>query len=125
MEKVRIDDLERYKGAATELRPMGPDLDAENLAMFYYVLEPRDSFLWGGIFRYEKREEVCYVLQGTVTFETEDGTVEAGPDEALRFAPGEWKGGTNTGTERVIALLVGAPQDRASLEFKLECAECE
>lgn len=124
MEKVTINDLERYMGAATELRPVGHDLGAENIALFYYELDPGDSFLWGGTFRYEKREEVCYIQEGTVTFETEEGDVEAGPGDVVRFAPGEWKGGTNTGTERVVALLVGAPQDRASLIFKLECPEC-
>lgn len=124
MEKIRIKELERYMGAASELRPLGPALGAENVAIFYYELDPGDSLLWGGIFRYEEREELCYIQEGSITFETEEGDVPAEAGEVVRFAPGEWKGGTNTGSERTVALLLGSPQDRGSLETQLECPEC-
>lgn len=124
MEKIRITNLDRYWSSAAEMRPIGGDLGVENLAMFYYELETGDSFLWGGTFRYEEREEIIYIQHGTVTFETEEGDVKAEAGDVVRFAPGEWKGGTNTGTERAVALLIGAPQDRDGWKTNYPCPEC-
>lgn len=124
MEKVHIDDLERYMGAASEWRPVDGALGAENLSLGYYELEPDDEFLFGGIYRYEKREEVFYVQQGSITFETEDRTVEAVSGDVVRFAPDEWKGGTNTGTERAVMLQLGAPQERGERTYLRECPDC-
>lgn len=124
MNKVRIDELERFMGAADEWRPVDGDLDAENLSLSYYELEPDDEFLFGGIYRYETREEVFYVQDGTVTFETGDGDVEAEAGEVVRFAPNEWKGGTNTGTDRAVLLHMGAPQERGERSYLRECPEC-
>lgn len=124
MEKVRIDELERYMGAAAEWRPVDNDLGAENLSLSYYELDQGDEFLFGGTYRYEKREEVFYVQQGSVTFETEDGDVEVASGEVARFAPNEWKGGTNTGTDRAVMLHMGAPQERGERTYLRECPDC-
>lgn len=76
-----------------------------------YELDPED-IIYSGYYRHENQEEVFYVQHGTVTFETEEANVETGPGDVVRFAPGEWKGGTNTGAGRAIVLAIGAPPDR-------------
>lgn len=124
MEKKPIVDMEPYCTAATTCKSIGSALGAETLTAAYYELEPGDSFLFGGYHRRETREEIFVIRQGTVTFETEDDDVEVEAGEALRVAPGEWRGGTNEGTERVIALVVGAPRDAPETTILRECPEC-
>lgn len=124
MEKVQIDELEQFMGAASEWRPIHGDLGTENVSLNYYELDTDSSFLFGGTYRYETQEEVFYVQQGTVTFETENGDIEAEAGEVVRFAPNEWKGGTNTGPERAVVLQMGAPQDRGERAYLRECPEC-
>lgn len=123
MEKVRIDELERYMGAAAEWRPIHGDLNAENLRLSYYKLDPGNSFLFDDYNCYEDEEEVYYIQQGTVTFETEDGDVEAEAGEVVRFAPGEWKRGTNAGTEPAVALDLVAPAGDVPAHQR-ECPDC-
>ena len=55
--------------------------------------------------------EPVYLLEGTATFQTEDGTVEVGADEAVRFAPWEYQEGKNESDDRVRALAMGAPKE--------------
>lgn len=124
MEKVSIGDLERYMGAASEWRPVDAELGTEDLSLGYYEMEPGDEFLFGGKYRYEKREEVFYVQSGAITFETEDGDVEAVAGDVVRFAPNEWKGGTNTGDERAVMLQMGAPQERGERTYVRDCSVC-
>jgi len=123
MEKVSVDDLKSRMGPAAEKRLLGRALDAMELAVNYYELEPGDSFGFG-YHRHEDQEEVFYVLQGTATFETEAGDVAVGPDEAVRFAPGEWQLGHNAGDQRVVALALGAPVDSGDTEMVRECPAC-
>lgn len=125
MEKVRIDEQERYMGAASEWRPLDQGLGVENLSLSYYELEPDDGYLFGGLYRYETREEVFYVQEGTITFETEDGEIEAEAGDVVRFAANEWKGGTNRGPERAVMLQLGAPQERGERTYLRECSDCD
>jgi mannose-6-phosphate isomerase-like protein (cupin superfamily) len=123
MEKVSLDDLDSRMGPASDKRLVSRALDASELALNYYILEPDDSFGFG-YHRHADQEELFYVLSGTVTFETEDGDVEVAAEEAIRFAPGEWQLGTNEGEERVVALAMGAPKDSGDTEMVRECSDC-
>lgn len=123
MENVRINELEQYMGPAVVLKPVYPELGGEHVNLIYYELEP-DDILYFGYYRHENQEEVFYVQKGTITFETEEGDVEVESGDVIRFAPGEWKGGTNTGTERAVVLAIGAPPDRGETTFLRECPEC-
>lgn len=124
MKKVRIDELDRYMGPATIKRPVSRGLETEHMALNYYELEPGDAFGFG-YHSHSDQEEVFYIQAGTVTFETEDGpkTVEAG--EAVRFAPTEFQRGVNEGSERVVALAIGAPKDSGETTMLRECVDCD
>jgi uncharacterized cupin superfamily protein len=122
MDTVSLDDLDRRMGPAADKRLLSRTLGTDHVAVNYYELEEGDSFAFG-YHRHPDQEEVFYVIEGTVTFETEDGEVVVGPDEAVRFAPGEWQRGRNEGDERVVALAIGAPVE-STTEMVRECPDC-
>jgi uncharacterized cupin superfamily protein len=123
MEIVDIDDIDGWMSPATIKRPVGKALGTENVALNYYELASGDSFAFG-YHAHGNQEEVFYIVDGTVTFETEDGTVEVASGEAIRFAPGEFQRGFNDGDERVRAIAVGAPADAGELTLLRECETC-
>jgi mannose-6-phosphate isomerase-like protein (cupin superfamily) len=128
METVTIDEVDNYAGPHDVKRPLSRALGAEDHALNYYELAPGESFAFG-YHSHEDQEEVFVVLDGTVTFETAEGTVAVGPGEAVRFAPGESQRGVNAAPEdgegeRVRALAIGAPQDAGQTHVLRECAGC-
>jgi uncharacterized cupin superfamily protein len=123
MERVSLEDVRDLMGPADVKRKLGDALGATDVAVNYYELAPGDSFGFG-YHSHEDQEEIFHVLEGTVTFETATGDLEVGPDEAIRFEPGESQLGTNRGEERVVAVAVGAPKEPGELHLLRECAEC-
>lgn len=123
MEKVRIEDVDGWMGPAAEKKPVSRALGTEHVAIIYYELDTDESMAFG-YHRHEKQEEVFYVQEGTVTFETDEGDVAVGPGELARFAPGEWQRGTNRSAERATVLAVGAPRDGGETTILRECPEC-
>lgn len=123
MRKVRIDDQEPVVSPASEERQLTDPLEATNLAVNYYVLKRGDSFAYG-YHAHEDQEEVFYVQSGTVTFETDDGPVEVGAGEVIRFAPGEHQRGINEHDDPAVALAIGAPRDSGALDLRRECENC-
>jgi quercetin dioxygenase-like cupin family protein len=124
MKDVSLEEVEDRMGPADVKRPVSRALEATDLALNYYELAPGDS-LGFGYHRHPDQEEVFYVIEGTVTFETEEGDVEVTEQEAVRFAPGEWQLGTNESDERVRVLGLGAPKDASETEMLRECPDCE
>lgn len=123
MRKVSIDDVDSWMGPAASKRSLTKALGLKDVALNHYVLEPGDSFAFG-YHKHEDQEEVFVVMEGTATFETEDGDVEVGAGEAVWFAPGEYQRGVNEGEEKVVALAVGAPQDMGETVILRQCEDC-
>ena len=123
MEKVRIDEVDRRTDVSTVQRPLTGALGAEHLSLNYYELAPGNSPAYG-YHSHENQEELFIVQQGEVTFETESGEVVVRAGEAIRFGPGEYQQGVNTGDERATLLAVGAPRDGGSVEVLRECENC-
>ncbi|ELZ28224.1 cupin [Halosimplex carlsbadense 2-9-1] len=124
MDHIDREDVERRMGPAADERALAAALDTDELALNYYELDPGDSFGFG-YHRHPDQEEVFYVVEGTATFETEDGEVAVSAGEAVRFAPGEWQLGRNAGDGRCVALAMGAPKDARRTEMIRECPDCE
>ena len=123
MQRVSIgtDDLEPITENVFE--PLSDDLDTAGVAINYYERLPGESI--GFCYhRHLEQEEVFVVLAGTVTFETENGSVQVGPDEVIRFAPGEWQQGFNHGDVPVAVLAIGAPREAGPTELRRECPDC-
>ena len=123
MNKVTIEDVDSRIDSATVKRPLTAALDASNVAINYYELAPGDSFAYG-YHAHESQEEVVIINSGTVTFETDEGEIVVEAGEAIRFAPGEYQQGTNTGDERVEAIALGAPRNGGELDLLRDCETC-
>lgn len=130
MERAAIDEIPTQgQGGNTSRRVLSQPLDTTDFAINHYRLDPGDRFS-GGLHAHLDQEETFYVISGTVTFETreeplgETETVEVGPDEAVRFAPGEYQTGANEGDEPVEALGVGAPKGSSEVRVPGPCGDC-
>lgn len=147
MRKVAIDDVDPAPtdtDLSRDRRDLTDPLDAANVAVSRYVLDPGERFS-GSLHAHADQEEVFLVLEGTATFETAAGDDAAGePDgnttdvevaagEAIRFAPGEFQVGRNAGDEPVVAFALGAPRDSEDVRISripvlddrdVSCPEC-
>lgn len=124
MKRVDLTEQTNRMGPASVSHPLTDALGLANVAVNYYELEPGDSFAYG-YHAHEDQEEVFYVESGAVTFRTANGDIDVGPDELVRFAPGEYQRGVNRGDERVVALALGAPQDAGATEIIRDCDVCD
>lgn len=123
MEHTSIDDIDLWMSPARAKRSLSNALGAEHVAVNHYELAPGDAFGFG-YHRHADQEELFYVIEGTATFETEDGDVEVSAGEAIRFGLGEWQLGTNKSDERVVALALGAPAETGDIDIVRECPDC-
>jgi uncharacterized cupin superfamily protein len=123
MEKATIDELDNWMGPASVKRPLGKALGTEHMGLRFYELEPGESTAFG-YHAHGNQEEVFYVVEGELTFETEDGDVTVGAGEAIRFAPGEFQQSRNDTDGRVRTLGIGAPAEAGELTLLRECPEC-
>jgi len=123
MKRVSIEDVDDRMGPADVKRKVGDAVGATDVAVNYYELAPGDS-LGFGYHRHPDQEEIFYVAEGTVTFETEEGDVTVAAGECIRFGPGEWQLGTNEGEERVVVLALGAPAEMGETEMLRVCPDC-
>lgn len=124
MHKVNVDELENRVQPAAVMRSLTGPLGLSDLAINYYELEPGDSFAFA-YHNHEIQEEVFFVIEGTATFDTEDGPVTVGPNEAVRFDRGEFQRGWNRGETTVVALALGAPLQYGKMLKLRYCEACD
>jgi mannose-6-phosphate isomerase-like protein (cupin superfamily) len=128
MERVSVDET----GSEEADRRLGlsDPLNTSDFAINRYSLDPGEEFS-SGLHTHLDQEEAFYVISGTATFEhapdplAETETVEVGPDELVRFAPGEYQTGSNDGDEPVEALAFGAPKGSEDVRVPGPCPDCE
>ncbi|SDJ45130.1 Cupin domain-containing protein [Halovenus aranensis] len=124
METVSIDELENSIQPAARICRLTDALGLTDVALNYYELEPGDSFAFA-YHSHELQEEVFYIQNGTATFETDDGDVEVGAGELIRFGREEFQRGWNYGDETVVALALGAPQESGTQVTLRYCQHCD
>lgn len=132
MRKVTIEEVahvEHPMGINSARRPLSEALEATDVGIVYYELEPGEPLSGWLAHRHHDQEEVFYVLSGTATFELgeehERTTVEAG--EVVRIPPGEFQKGFNDSDERVVVVAISAPgrqHDWDEFDVLLDCREC-
>lgn len=123
MEVVTIDEVENAVQPAAVMRHLTEPLGCTDFAINYYELEPGDSFAFA-YHNHEIQEEVFVILDGTATFDTEDGPVDVNAGEVIRFGREEFQRGWNRGDDRVVALALGAPLEYGAQIKLRECSEC-
>lgn len=126
MEHVAIADVERSPVRRSR-RDLSDALGTTDVAVVHFDVEPGEAFS-GALHAHAAQEEVFVILEGTASFQLEDGHATVGAGEAVRFAPGEFQRGYNAGDETVRAVVLGAP--RVSLEESpitalVDCDACE
>ncbi len=123
MEHVSVDGPENHPRTADVQTHLSDPLGLSDMAINYFELAPGDS-LSGGLHTHMEQEEVFYVIEGTATFETMDGSTEVAAGEIVRFAPGEYQEGKNESDERVRVLAMGAPQEDGEVRVPVPCQDC-
>ncbi|MFC7236044.1 cupin domain-containing protein [Halosegnis marinus] len=133
MKKTAIDDVDVQNnplGVHSERRPVSAVLGTEDFAMNFFRLQPGESFS-GGLHTHHDQEEVFYVEEGEATFTVgrdRDDEVEVAGGELIRFAPGEFQIGRNTGDDELVGWALGAPASRHDwdeIESLVFCRECD
>ena len=125
MRRIAVEDVPgyEYEGGTKVFRNLTGALGTEGLAINHYECAPGETI--GDCYhRHREQEEVFYVLDGTATFETEEGDVTAETGELVRFAPGDWQQGSNRGDGPLAVLAVGAPREQGPTDLRRRCAEC-
>ncbi|WP_373189229.1 cupin domain-containing protein [Halolamina sp.] len=127
MEHASVDNVDMDRPAGS--LGLSESLGLTDFAINHYSLAPGEEFS-GGLHTHLDQEEAFYIISGTATFEFTDEplgeteTVEVGPDEAVRFAPGEYQTGQNEGDEPVEALAFGAPEGSEDVRVPGPCEDC-
>lgn len=125
MNHIAIDAVEPIDSTspADTVRVLTDPLGTESMAINVFDLNPGETIGYA-LHRHLDQEEVFYVVDGCVTFETDsdDVTVKAG--EMVRFAPGEYQLGRNTGDGRARVVALGAPRDTEDVEYLIDCDDC-
>lgn len=131
MEKVSAEDIEpQAMSSDVDRRGLSDPLGTTDVAINRYVLDPGEAFS-PGLHAHLDQEELFYVVSGTATFEFrpdptgESETVRVGPDEAVRFAPGDYQQGRNESDEQVVALALGGPRETTEGRIAQPCPDCD
>ncbi|PSQ43395.1 cupin domain-containing protein [Halobacteriales archaeon SW_7_68_16] len=124
MRKLPLDEMATRMGPSIVRKPLSDALGTGDVAVNYYELDTGETLSYG-LHAHAEQEEIFYVVAGTVTFETRDGTTTVGADELVRFGPGEYQHGHNDGGERARVLAIGAPRDPGETEVLRSCPDCD
>lgn len=133
MERVTLDHLETGPfGDGVDRHDLTAALGTTDVAVNHYRIAPGEG-LPAGLHAHLDQEEIFFVLEGTATFETlvRDVTGDAtgeevvvGAGEAVRFAPGDYQSGRNSGEGDLAVLALGAPRDSEDVRLPVECPAC-
>lgn len=125
MQQVPTDDVDpTAMGSDIDRRGLSDPLGTSDPSINRYHLEPGEGFS-GGMHAHIDQEEVFNVVECEATFETMDGAVTVGPDEAVRFAPGEFQTGSNESDDALLAIAPGAPRDSQDVHVPQDCPDCD
>ncbi len=122
MERTSISDAEHRRSTASVCRTLADSLGIEGFEMNYLEVEPGETFSTC-VHSHPDEEEIFCILEGTATFDTEDGQVQLAEHEVVRFAPKDFQHGYNETDEPVRALTFSAPRD-PDVGGVIECPEC-
>ena len=121
MDRTTITDAPNRPSTASVCRSIADALGITGFECNYFEVAPGETFS-PCLHSVEGEEEICFVLEGEATFETEETQVSVGPGEVVRFDPMEFQHGLNEGSKSVVALVLAAPKDTPT--GSLICPEC-
>ncbi|WP_299267356.1 cupin domain-containing protein [Halorientalis sp.] len=121
--KVEVDDLPDVPSPAREKTEIDEAVGATTFGCNLYVLDPGEPASFG-YHKHPEHEELFYVLDGTLEFETEDGVWTVGANEAFFVPPNHAQQGQAIGDDPARLLAIGAPKVDDRPVFVETCSEC-
>jgi uncharacterized cupin superfamily protein len=121
--KVDIDDLPDAPSPTKKKTEIDEAVGATAFGCNLYVLDPGEPASFG-YHKHPEHEELFYVLDGTLEFETEDGEWTVGANEAFFVPPNRAQQGRAIGDDPARLLAVGAPKADDHPVFVETCPEC-
>ncbi len=121
--KVSIESLPNTPNPTREKKEVDVAVDATEFGFNVYTADPGERVPWG-YHRHPNHEELFYVIEGALAFETPDGTdrVEAG--EAF-FVPRDHPNAAHAVGDRPTRFVaVGAPKEEDGAIIEEECPVC-
>ncbi|WP_276271171.1 cupin domain-containing protein [Haloarcula litorea] len=107
---IDIDAVEPTPDRPSTQRSIDEAAGLERVAANVYEVEPGEQIPLAYHY-HDEQEEVFYVLSGTLSVETPEGTYEVGPDEVFVVEPDSPQRAYNpeSAAETVETFVVGAP----------------
>jgi mannose-6-phosphate isomerase-like protein (cupin superfamily) len=105
------DDVYAGTDVPGEFRPMGGDLEAEQVAMTLLRIPPHSDFEQGTGHHHGEIEEIYLVTRGTLTMRLDDDVHEVAAGTAVRVAPGTNRSHRNLGDETVEMWAISRRSD--------------
>lgn len=107
---VVVDEIDPTPDRPSVQRKIGERAGLENMSVNRYEAEPGESIPLAYHY-HDHQEELFYVLRGSLTVETPEGTYNVATDEVFVVEPESPQRAYNpeSAEESVVALAVGAP----------------
>lgn len=113
------DFMAEYEGFG-EMRSYTGALDCEQVAFTWRQMPPGTGGRGSYGHRHRTQEEVYFVSRGTITFKIGDDVFEAGPETAVRIAPGALRSIHNDTAEVAEVILCSIKVDDLRGEVETE-----
>lgn len=121
---VRVDDLPDAPGPSAHKSEVDEAVGAEEISFNVYVAEPGERIPLG-YHHHPEHEELFYVIDGELAFETPEGEFRVGPGEAFFVEPGAPQSSRAAGDAPARVVVAGAPKGRNHATVLETCPECE
>ena len=121
--KVEVERLPDVPNPSSGKKEIDVAVGADELGFNVYAVAPGERVPWG-YHSHPDHEEIFYVIEGTLTFETDAGVATVGPNEAFYVPPDAPQKCYNAGEEPVRVVAAGAPRGTDTAVIAEECPEC-
>lgn len=122
-EHVTVADLPDAPNPTTHKKEVDEAVGATAVGFNVYTADPGDRLPWG-MHYHPDHEEIFYVVDGTVRFETPDGEFAVESGEAFFVPPGAPQRAVAAGDGPAEVIAVGAPKDSDGAVIDEECPDC-
>lgn len=121
--KVTVNDLPDVPNPTRSKKQVDEAVGASEFGFNVYTAAPGERVPWG-YHRHPEHEELFYVLEGALSFETPDGEYRVEAGEAF-FVPADApQTASATGDVPARFVAVGAPKDADGAVIDEECPAC-
>ena len=122
-QKVDPDELADAPSPTNRKKEIDEAVGATTFGCNLYEADPGQQISMGHHY-HPNHEELIYVIEGTLRFETPDGDYEVSEGEAFFVAMGAEQKGFATGDRRARFLAIGAPKDEDHAVIRELCEVC-